>query len=156
MEHQEPINNIEDLLIEFVDEKGKGFCESVYDRYYATVAGSFKDEVEEYCKVVIFGNEYRLNTQELYDFDQDAAVEEWRNYVDRSLGEDFHEWVEQVIRDDIEDFISRFQQWLAKLDDDERVADAAVALLNGDIDLTEIIVDWLRYRLGYEAWEYPA
>lgn len=144
--------NLEELISEFDEEKE--FYESVYDRYYATVAASFKDVVEEYCKVVIFGDEYRLNTQELYTYDSHMAVELWRDYVNRSLEEDFHEWVEYVIDDDIEDFSNEFQQWLSKRDD-ERAADAIVALMSEAVDLNEIIVDWLRYRLGYEYWEYP-
>ena len=55
------------LIGEF--DKEKGFYESVYDWYYATVAASFKDEVEEYCKVVIFGNEFSLSVRELYTYD---------------------------------------------------------------------------------------
>lgn len=143
-----------ELLIEFDEEKGKEFYESIYDRYYATVAASFDDEVEEYCKVVIFGDEYRLNAQELYAYDSYMTVEAWNDHVDRSLGEDFHEWVEHVIRDDIEDFTNEFQQWLSKRDD-ERASDAIVALMSESVDLNEIIVDWLRYRSGYEYWKYP-
>lgn len=156
MENRNLKELMRELIVEFDDEKGKEFYEFVYDQYYATVAASFKDEVKEYCKVVLFGNEYALNVQELYAYDRYFAVESWRDYVNRSLEEDFHYWVEQVIDDDIEDFSNEFQQWLSKRDDDERAADAIVALMSEAVDLNEIIEDWLRYRLGYEDWEYPA
>lgn len=146
--------NIRGLIREFVSETENGFYKSVYDRYYATVAISFADEVGEYCKVVVFGDEYAMSVQELYTFDRDRAIEEWRDYVSRSL-EDFPDWVEQCIRGDIEDFISEFQQWLAKQDSEE-AANAAVTLMTGDVDLTEIVVDWLYGRLGCEDWKYPA
>ena len=142
-----------DLIGEFDDEKG--FYESVYDWYYASVAASFKDDVEEYCKVVIFGNEFSLIVQELYTYDSCLAIEEWRNYVSRAIEEDFHVWAEQCIRDDIEGFASEFQQWLSRRND-ERASDAIVALMCGDIDITKIVMDWIYGRLCYEDWRYPA
>lgn len=147
------ISDLEDLLSEFDEEKW--FYESVYEEFYAYLADSFKDEVEDCCKVVIFGNEYSLDTKKLYAYDSYVAVESWREYVSRALEEEFYEWAKQVIRDDLEDFISRFQQWLSTRND-ERAADVIVALMASDIGLGEITVDWLRYRLGYEAWKYPA
>ena len=137
-----------DLLVEFDEERG--FYETVYDQFYATVAASFKDEVEEYCKVVIFGYEYALGVREVYEYDRDLAIVKWRDYVGRSL-DDFRGWAKQSI----ENFAGEFQQWLAE-QDDEWASGVIVALMSGEIDLTEIIVDWICYRLGYEAWEYPA
>ena len=153
MENRDMEELMRDLISEF--DKEKGFYESVYDWYYTSVAASFEDEVEEFCKVVIFGNEYALSVQELYTYDSCLAVEEWRNYVNRSLEEDFHEWAEQYIKDDIEDFISGFQKWLAKQDSEE-VANVAVAIMCGDIDITKIVMDWIYGRLCYEYWRYPA
>ena len=144
---------IRDLIREFDDEKG--FYESVYDWYYTTVATSFKYEVEEYCKVVIFGDEYAMSVQELYTYDRHVAVELWRDYVSKSLEEDFHVWVERCIIDEIDEFTKEFQQWLAS-QDDERVSDVIVALMSGNIDVTEIVTDWLYDRLSTEDWNYPA
>ena len=142
-----------DLIGEFDDEEG--FYESVYDWYYAAVANSFKDEVEDNCTVVIFGDEYALSVQELYTYDSCLAVDLWRDYVSRAIGEDFHGWVEQCIRGDIEGFASEFQQWLSGRND-ELASNAIVALMGGDIDLTKIIADWIYDRLRFEDWKYPA
>lgn len=145
---------IRKLFDDFVDEKENGFCELVYEKFYAYLADSFSEAVSELCKIVIFGREYSLNPRELYDYDHCLATEAWNDYVSQQF-DDFHDWVSEVVQDDLEDFTSEFQKWLAKLDDDEWVADVAVALLNGEIDLTEIVTDWLYDRLRGEDWEYP-
>lgn len=142
---------MKDLISEF--DKEKGFYETVYDWYYTTVADSFKDEVEGYCKIVIFGNEYALNVQELYDYDREVAIDAWYDYVHQRFG-DFYDWVSDAARDDFEDFATEFQRWLAK-QDSEDAANVAVALMSGEIDLTKIIADWICDRLRDEDWRYP-
>ena len=153
MENRDMEKLMRDLIGEFDDEKG--FYESVYDWYYAVVANSFKDDVEDSCTVVIFGVEYALSVQELYTYDSCLAVDLWRDYVSRAIEEDFHEWEERCIRDDIEAFAGEFQKWLSARND-ERASDAIVALMCGDIDLTKIVMDWIYGRLCYEDWRYPA
>ncbi len=154
MENRDIEELMRDLIRDFVDEKENGFCESVYEKFYAYLEDSFCEAVNELCKIIIFGREYSLSVQELYDYDHYLATEAWNDYVRRSLEEDFHVWAEKCIREDIEDFISGFQKWLSG--NDERASDAIVTLMRGDIDLTKIIVDWLCDRLGYEYWKYPA
>lgn len=155
MENRDMEDLMRDLIGAFAGETG--FYETVYDWYYATVAASFKDEVDDYCKVVIFGDEYAMSVQKLYDYDPCLAIEEWHNFVSRSLEEDFHDWAEQSIGGAIEDFATEFQQWLAgRGRNDERASSAIVALMGGDIDLAKIIVGWICDRLPYGDWKYPA
>lgn len=153
------MKELQDLIDEFYKENEEivenEFYKTVYEKYYTTVAASFKDEVEEYCKVVIFGDEYAMSVQELYDYDRDLAIETWRHYVDRSLEEDFRDWANEVIWDELDEFTEEFQKWLSRRND-ERAADAIVALMSGDIDLEDAVYEWLRARLGYEYWDYPA
>ena len=145
---------VKDLIGEFVDETENEFYEMVYDWYYQNVTESFKDEVAGYCKIVIFGDIYDMNVQEFYDFDRYRAIKTWNDFVNQSLIKGFHDSA-KVILCNIEIFAAEFQQWLAK-QDSEDVANVAVALMSGEIDLTKIIVDWLRDRLGREDWVYPA
>ena len=145
-------NDVKNLIDKF--DKEEGFCEMVYTWYYTTVADSFRDEVEDGCTVVIFGDTYAMSVQEFYNYDRCLAIESWRNHVSRSLEEDFHDWVEQCISGNIEDFIREFQQWLAE-QDDERASDVIVALMSGGIDLGKAVYEWLYDRLCYEYWKYP-
>ena len=146
------MEELKDLIREFDDEKG--FYETVRTWFYTIITDTFKDEVEECCKIVIFGYEYAMSVQEIYDYDREAAVEAWRHHVSRML-DDFHEsWMEWSIRYDIDVFANEFQQWLAS-QDDERTSNVIVALMSGDIDLSEAVADWLYDRLCYEDWNYP-
>ena len=148
--------NMEELVRPLLDkfDKEEGFCETVYAWYYTTVSDSFRDEVEDCCKVVIFGDSYAMSVQEFYNYDSCLAIESWRNHVSQSL-ENFHDWANEVIWDDLEDFIREFQQWLAE-QDDEWASDVIVALMCGGIDLTKVTYEWLYDRLCREGWDYPA
>lgn len=147
-------NRIKDLIDEFVDEKENGFCEVVYEKFYAYLADSFHEAVHELCKIIIFGREYSLTTQELYSYDRHVAGEAWYDHVSQQFG-DFRDWMDQVISDELDEFIDEFQKWLSE-QDDEWASDAIVALMGGDIDITEIVADWLYDRLRNEDWDYPA
>ena len=145
---------MKDLIREFVDEE-KEFYAPIRTWFYAFLETSFADDVEECCKIVIFGYEYAMSVQEIYDYDREAAVEAWDHHISRML-EDFHEsWMEWSIRDDIDVFVNEFQKWLSERND-ERASNVIVALMGGDINLSEAVVDWLCDRLGYEGWKYPA
>ncbi|WP_198491510.1 hypothetical protein, partial [Listeria monocytogenes] len=96
-------NRIKTLIDDFVDEKENGFCEMVYERYYAYLADSFSEAVNELCKVTVFGRKYSLSPRELYNFDRYIAVEAWNDHVDTQFG-DFRDWVSGVVHDDLEDF----------------------------------------------------
>ena len=146
-------NDVKNLIGEFVDETENRFCEMVYEKFYAYLADSFSEAVNELCKIIIFGREYSLSVQDLYDYDRCLAIEVWNDYVGNQFG-DFYDWVE-VVRDDLEDFATEFQQWLATLAD-ERASDVIVALMSGDIDVTESVISWLYDRLHGEDWGYPA
>lgn len=149
------IRNVKNLIDDFVDEKENGFYASVCDLYYTSLVNSFADVVEECCEVVIYGRKYAMNAKQLYNYDPYLAVEAWAKLVDDQFG-DFPSWAEQFIEDDdLEVFAKEFQQWLAKQDSEE-AANVAVAFMSGDIDLDEIIVDWLYDRLRGEDWDYPA
>lgn len=146
---------VKGLIGEFYEKNKKimdEWLESVYERYYASVADSFKNIIEEHCKVVIFSEEYSMSVQELHNFDRCAAIEMWHDHVDRSL-EDFHYWAANI-QDAIDTFISWFQKWLSERDD-ERTSNAIVAFMGDDIDLTKIIMNWVCYHLGFECWDYP-
>ena len=145
---------VKDLINDFVDETENEFFESVYDWYYETLADAFQDEVEGHCKIVIFGYERAMSVHELYDDNRFYAVQTWRDYVSRSLEEGFRDWANKVILGSIETFAAEFRQWLAT-QDSEDAANVAVALMAGDIDLTEAIIDWLYDRLSNEDWVYP-
>ena len=147
-------NDVKNLIGEFVDETENRFCEMVYEKFYAYLADSFSEAVNELCKIIIFGREYSLSVQDLYDYDRCLAIEVWNDYVGNRFG-DFYDWVSEVAQDDIEDFATEFQQWLATLAD-ERASDVIVALMSGDIDVTESVIDWLYDRLHGEDWGYPA
>ena len=138
------------LINNFVDETENGFYEMVYDWYYQTVADSFKDVIDESCKIVVFGDEYAMSVHELYNFDRCLANEAWNNHVSQSLEDGFRDWANRVISDDIETFAAEFQRWLAKQDREDSVdaANVAVALMSGEIDLTKIITDWLHDQLS--------
>lgn len=149
------LRKVKNLIDDFVDEKENGLCEMVYEKFYAYLAYSFSEAVNELCKTIIFGHEYSLSPREIYDYDRYIAVEAWNDHVDHQFG-DFPDWVSEVFRDDIKDFTSEFQKWLAS-QDDEQASDVIVALMTGGIDLTEIITDWWLYdRLRGEDWDYPA
>ena len=147
-------NNIKNLINNFVDETENEFYRSVYRRYYAYLADSFSEAVEECCKVTIFGREYSLNVRELYDYDHCLAVEAWGSHVDDQLG-DFRDWVNGVMTDELEDFVNEFQKWLAS-QDDERASDVIVAIMTESIDLEDAVCEWLYDRLSNEDWDYPA
>ena len=142
------------LIDDFVDEKGNGFCESVYERYYAYLADSFCEVVNEHCKITIFCCEYSLNPRELYDYDRIVAIEAWNDHVSQQFG-DFRDWVNGVIWDELNEFTEEFQRWLAE-QDDEWASDVIAALMVGDIDLEDAVYEWLYDRLSDEAWDYPA
>ena len=148
------INAVKNLINDFVDEKGNRFCKSVYERYYAYLADSFSEVVDECCKVTIFGREYSLNVRELYDYDRYLAVEAWGSHVDDQLG-DFRDWVNGVMTDELDEFTEEFQRWLAT-QDSEDAANVAVAIMTEEIDLTETVTDWLYDRVHGEDWGYPA
>lgn len=142
-----------DLIRDFVEKTKNGFYESVYEKFSDYLESSFEGVVEECCKIVLFGREYSLSARELYNFDRCLATEAWFDHVENRFG-DFRDWVSEVVQDDLEDFTNGFQQWLAS--QDERTSDAIVALMIGDVDLTEIVVDWLYDRLRSEDWDYLA
>lgn len=147
------METVKNLIGEFVDETENGFCEMVYEKFYAHLADSFSEAVNELCKIIIFGREYSLSVQDLYTYDRCLAIEAWNDYVGSQFG-DFYDWVE-VVRDDLEDFVAKFQKWLANLAD-ERASDVIVALMSGGIDVTESVISWLYDRLHGEDWGYPA
>ena len=66
---------VKDLISEFVNEEGNEFYKMIYARYYAYLADSFSEVVEECCKIIIFGRKYSLNVRELYNYDHCLAVE---------------------------------------------------------------------------------
>ena len=147
-------NNIKNLISEFDDVMENEFYQSVYDWYYETIADAFQDKVKGCCKIVIFGDVFDMSVHELYDHNRYFAIKTWRDYVSRSLEEGFRNWANNVILGSIETFAAEFQQWLAK-QDSEDAANVAAALMAGDIDLTEAIIDWLYDRLRNEDWVYP-
>ena len=141
------------LINDFVNEEGNEFYKMIYARYYRTVADSFSEVVEECCKIIIFGRKYSLNVRELYNYDCYLAAEAWGSHVDDQFG-DFRDWVSRFVSDELEDFVNEFQKWLAS-QDDELASDVIFALMTGDVDLTEAIIDWLYDRLSNEDWDYP-
>ena len=148
------IREVKSLVDDFVDETENGFCESVYERYYAYLAVSFCEAVSELCKIIIFGRKYSLSARELYDYDHYLATEAWNDHVSQQFG-DFRDWVNGVIWDELNEFTEEFQQWLAS-QDDEWASDVIAALMVGDIDLEDAVYEWLYDRLSDEAWDYPA
>ena len=147
-------NAVKNLINNFVGETENDFCESIYRRYYTYLADSFCEVVEEGCKIIIFGRKYSLSPRELYNYDRYLAVEAWGSHLDDQFG-NFRDWMNGVMSDELDEFTEEFQQWLAS-QDDERASDVIVALMTGDVDLTEAIIDWLYDRLSNEDWDYPA
>ena len=145
-------NDVKHLIDEFDDEKG--FYDNVRNTYYKFLATSFDAVAEQFCNVLIFGPEYSLNARTLYDFDRHIAFDAWNNHVDQHFY-GFHDWVNEVIWDDLEVFTNEFQQWLAE-QDDEWVTNVIVSLMSGGIDLTKVTYEWLYDRLCREGWDYPA
>ena len=146
-------NNIKNLIDAFVNEKGNRFCKSVYRRYYAYLADSFSEVVEECCKVTIFGREYSLNVRELYDYDRCLAIEAWNDHVSSQFG-DFRDWVSWFFSDELDEFTEAFQQWLSE-QNDEQASDVIVAIMTESIDLEDAVCEWLYDRLSNEDWDYP-
>lgn len=148
------VGKVKNLIDDFVEETGNELRESVYEKFYAYLATSFDDVVEERCKIVLFGRKYALSARDIYNYDRCIAVEAWNDHVENRFVE-FQCWVEwSSISDDLNEFTEEFQQWLAS-QDDERTSDVIVALMIGDADLTEVVVEWLYERLQGEDWDYP-
>ena len=145
---------VKDLISEFIDENGNRFCKSVYRRYYAYLADSFSEVVEECCKVTIFGREYSLSPRELYNYDRCLAVEAWGSHLDDQFG-NFRDSVSWFFSDELDEFTEAFQQWLAS-QDDEQASDVIVAIMTESIDLEDAVCEWLYDRLSNEDWDYPA
>ena len=80
-------NAVKNLIDDFLNEEGNEFYKMIYARYYAYLADSFCEAVEQLCKIIIFGREYSLNARELYNYDRCLAIEAWNDHVSSQFGD---------------------------------------------------------------------
>lgn len=143
-------------LFALLDDFGKPFFKHVYGQYYDYISDSFYELVKDQCKLTLFGKTHSMDATDLYYYDQTLARDVWLDYVD-SACQEFRNWLELSMEYVVADFVKEFEVWLAEQEQDDDISNVIVALMTGEVNLEDTVIDWLNDRIVRDAnWDYPA
>ena len=138
------------------DDFGKPFFKYVFWQYYDYISDRFHEFVKDQCTLTLFGKTHPMNAIDLYYYDQNLARDAWLNYVD-SACQEFRNWLELSMEHEVADFAKEFEAWLAEQEQDDDISNTIVALMTGEVNLEDAVIDWLNDRIANDAdWDYPA
>lgn len=141
-------------LFALFDDFGTSFVKYIYVQYYDYISDDFHELVKGRCKLILFGKTHPMDAIDLYYYDQDRARDAWLDCVD-SAYQGLRDWLKLSMEHDVVGFIKEFEAWLAEQEQDDGIRNVIVALMTGETDLEDVVIDWLYDRLQREDWDYP-
>ena len=144
-----------EYLFALLDGFGKPFLRYINEQYYDYITGGFNELVKEQCGLILFGKTHPMDATDLYYYDQSIARDAWLDYVN-SACQEFRDWLELSMEHEVAAFAKEFEAWLAEQEQDDDISNVIVALMTGEVDLEDAVIDWLNDRIVNDAdWDYP-